>query len=146
MNSNDARLARLFTVETGGLVEDNSPNTRLTTPLTTFDLFLEGEAGNNIGGNGAQYTLTIVCFDWTTGNLANAALQPTIPPQTFDAPGPLWTPSGTDFITQQRFRIPASGNLPTGLGNHIFTYTAALVSRDFNLVSLIQSNLFILVQ
>jgi len=147
MNSNDARLARLFTVETGAIVEDNNPNTRLTTPATTFDLLLEGEAGSNIGGNGAQYTLSIVCFDWTTGNLANAALQPTVPAQTFDAPGgPLWTASGSNFITQQRFRIPAAGNLPGGLANHVFVYTAAMVTRDFNIVSIIQSNLFIIVQ
>jgi hypothetical protein len=153
MNANDARLVRLFTTETAvppapaSLVEDNSPNTSLGAALATFDLVIEGEAGANIGGTGAPYTLAITCFDWTTGNLANAALAPTIPPQTFDgnAAKVLWKKSGSNFLTQQRFLIPNAGNLPAGLGNHIFVYTAVLVTQDFNIVSVVQSNLFLLV-
>lgn len=139
---------RLFTAETASSVEDNSPNTQLGTPLKTFDLVLEAEAGANIGGTGAPYTLTITCFDWTTGNLANAALNPTVPAQTFDgnAAKVLWKKSGTGFLSQQRFRIPNAGDLPAGLGNHIFVYTAALVTQDFNIISTLQSDLFILVE
>jgi hypothetical protein len=149
MNSNDASLVRLFTAETGSAVGDDSPNTQLGNPLKTFDLVLEAEAGGGVGGTGAPYTLTITCFDWTTGNLANAALNANIPVQTFDgnAAKVLWKRSGTGgFLSEQRFRIPDAGDLPAGLGNHIFSYTAALVTQDFNIVSTIQSNLFILVE
>ena len=146
MNTNDARLVRLFTAETASKVPDETPNAKLGAPQTTFDLVLEGEAGAAIGGNGAPYTLTIVCFDWTTGNLADAALNPTIPTQTFDGPGTLWTASGSGFLTQQVFRIPpGAASLPAAVKGHIFVYTVALVTRDFNIVSTCQSNLFIIV-
>jgi len=148
MNANDARLVRLFTAETGSNVPDDTPNASLSTPQTTFDLVLEGEAGNNIGGTGAPYTLTITCFDWSTGNLADPAMSPTVPAQTFDGNGAatLWKKSGTNFLTQQVFRIPAgAGALPAGVKGHLFIYTVALVTQDFNIVSTTQSNLFLVV-
>ena len=147
MNANDARLSRLFTAETGSKVPDDTPNASLGAPQTTFDLVLEGEAGNNVGGTGAPYTLTITCFDWSTGNLADPAMNPTIPAQTFDGNGAavLWKKSGTNFLTQQVFRIPAAGALPAGVKGHLFTYTVSLVTQDFNIVSTAQSNLFLIV-
>jgi hypothetical protein len=148
MNANDARLVRLFTAETGSKVPDDTPNASLGAPQTTFDLVLEGEAGNNIGGTGAPYTLTITCFDWSTGNLADASMNPTIPAQTFDGSATtpvLWKRSGTNFLTQQVFRIPAAGALPGTVKGHLFTYTVSLVTQDFNIVSTLQSNLFVVV-
>jgi hypothetical protein len=99
------------------------------------------------GGTGAPYTLTITCFDWTTGNLADPAMNPTIPAQTFDgnAAAVLWTKSGTNFLTQQVFRIPATGNLPGAVKGHLFVYTVSLVIQNFNIVSTAQSNLFLIV-
>jgi hypothetical protein len=147
MNANDARLSRLFTAETGSKVPDDTPNASLGAPQTTFDLVLEGEAGNNVGGTGAPYTLTIACFDWSTGNLADAAMNPAIPAQTFDgnAGAVLWKRSGTNFVTQQVFRIPTAGNLPATVKGHLFIYTVSLVTQDFNIVSTAQSNLFLIV-
>ena len=125
----------------------DTPNASLGAPQATFDLVLEGEAGNNVGGTGAPYTLTITCFDWTTGNLADPAMNPTIPAQTFDgnAAAVLWTKSRTNLLTQQGFRIPAAGNLPGAVKGHLFVYTVSLVTQDFNIVSTAQSNLFLIV-
>ena len=147
MNANDARLVRLFTAETSSKVPDDTPNASLGAPQASFDLVLEGEAGNNVGGTGAPYTLTITCFDFSTGNLAVAEMSPTIPAQTFDGNGAaaLWRKSGTNFLTQQVFRIPNAGNLPATVKGHLFIYTASLVTQDFNIVSTAQSNIFLVV-
>ena len=142
MNANDARLVRLYTAETGSKIADDNPNTSLGAPQDTFDLVLEEEAGNNIAGTGAPYTLTITCFDWSTGTLADADMKATITAQTFDGDGTLWQRSGTNFVTQQVFRIPAAGVLPGTVRGHLFTYTVSLVTADFNIVSTAQSNLF----
>jgi len=147
MHASDARIARLYTTETGGNVQDSTPNapaTGLQPPATTFDLVLEGEAGVNLGASGVNYTLSIVAYDVTTGDNAPALdpTSPTLPNQEFNAgkPNPLWKASGTDFITEQRFAI----NVPAAVKKHTISYTASLVSDDGQIVSFLQSEPFIL--
>lgn len=150
MNANDARLVRLFTAETGSAVEDSTPNVQAGTPGQTFDLILQAEAGRQVGGTGAPYRLLVTALDVTAGNAAPAAVNPTIPANLLSFNNPPWVPTpsaanANNFVFNQRFRIPNAGNLPAGLANHVFQYTAVLVTQDFNIVSVIQSNLFLLV-
>ena len=147
MHASDARIARLYTTETGGNVQDNTPNAPPNGALpaaTTFDLVLEGEAGVNLGANGVNYTLSIVAYDVTAGNNA-PALNPTsatLPNQEFNAgkPNSVWKASGTDFISEQRFPI----NVTAAVKGHTISYTASLVSDDGQIVSFLQSDPFIL--
>jgi hypothetical protein len=149
MNADQARLIRLYTAETGGTVEDDTPNAPPVPPnppATTFALRLEGEAGALVGASNTQYTLSIVAYDVTVGDNEPALNPPAadIPDrQRFDAgqPSPRWVASGTDFITQQTATI----NVPAALKGHTFRYTASLVSDDFQNVSFIQSDPFVLV-
>jgi hypothetical protein len=149
MNANDARLVRLITVESGGLVEDSTPNVQAGNPAQTFDLILQAEAGRQVGGTQAPYNLLVTALDLTAGSPAPAQLVPNVPANLLSFSNPPWVPSpaanANNFLFNERFRIPTAGNLPGGLANHVFQYTAVLVTRDFNIVSLIQSNLFLLV-
>ena len=62
MNGSDARIVRLFTARSGGLVEDDTPNAS-SPRATQFDLILQAEAGGILGDSGANYTLTIIAVD-----------------------------------------------------------------------------------
>ena len=149
MNTNDARLARLFTAADGGTVEDDTPTATGTTPVNKFDLWLQGEAGNAVGSGGGQYTLNIVAFDVTTGNIEPALLPvaPTFPTtEQFQAGAPNnWNAAGgssNDFVKLEKYDID---NIPANLKGHVFYYIASLVSANFQIVSIKQSNWFIVV-
>jgi hypothetical protein len=145
--ANDSELTRLITVHTGGSVEDPAPNTPPAAgpPETTFDLLVEGVAGNVVGSSGAPYTLTITAVDLTAGAGA-PGLKPagggvnTPNGQSFSAAD--WHASGpAEFVTDQRFNI----HVPGGVSGHVFMYTASLVSKNFDQASLIHSDPFVLV-
>jgi hypothetical protein len=145
MNANDARIANLYTAQTGGLVKDNSPN--IGSPrATSFDLIVQLEAGNVIGQGGGNYTLNFTAINDNT-----ATPEPTLVPagnpfnEQFLAPH--WQASGVDFVRTGpsqpvgilRFNIPV-GNL-TGR----FHYNLEFVGSSFQFTDLWESNSFILV-
>jgi hypothetical protein len=143
MNANDARIAKLTVAKSGGDLQEvapNAPDTGTGTPAPAFDLVLEMEAGANVGGN---YTLTCTCYDHTAG-AANPAMDPGPPlngaGQFAVAP---WASGGAtnDFTFDQTVSI----NVPGGVSGHVFSYTIALVSANFQQVDTAQSPLFTLV-
>ena len=145
--ANDGELTRLITVQTGGSVEDPAPNQPQPAQAaeTSFDLHLEGVAGNVLGGSGSPYTLTITAFDLTAGAGA-PALNPSAAqlsnPQHFNTTN--WKAFGSptiEYVTDQTFTI----NVPAGVSKHSFIYHATLVSDDLQEVWHISSNPFVLV-
>jgi hypothetical protein len=147
MNGSDARIVRLFTARSGGLVEDDTPNAS-SPRATQFDLILQAEAGGILGDSGANYTLTIIAVD-DDAVRPEARLEPTGGP--FHEEWSLdhgWRPSGNDFVKTGpgepdgivRYRIA----IPEGL-NGAFHYNARLVSANFQVTSFGRSNPFILV-
>jgi hypothetical protein len=147
MNGNDARIVRLFTARTGGLVEDNTPNA--SSPVATgFDLILQAEAGSILGDSGANYTLTILAINDDTV-LPEPRLDPTGGPFHEEwSSDHGWKLSGNDYVKTGpdesvgivRYRIAIPGGLVGA-----FHYNARLVSKNCQVVSFAQSNPFILV-
>jgi hypothetical protein len=145
MNANDARITRLFVTQTNGVVQDDSPNAPATgvgSPAGNFDLHLQMEAGSSVAGG---YQLIITAYDVTTGD-NNAALDPPAGPLNGPANFAVapWVVSLGDRIFDQKATI----TVPTGAAavpNHVFYYTAALRSDNFQIVSFMQSDFFILV-
>ena len=139
MNDNDAYLTKLATAQSGSTIEDNAPNANNP---ATFDLVVEAVAGHAVGGSFAPYTLTITAMDLTAVAPA-PALNPAVPAQTFDGPGgPIWKANGTDFVSTQKFPITVPAGVFTG---HTLQYTASLVTTNHQIVSIIQSDPFVLV-
>ena len=145
MDANDARIANLYTAQTDGLEEDNSPNAG-PSRATSFDLIVQLEAGKAIGQGGGDYTLSFTAINENTG-APEPALVPAGNPLLEQFLAPDWQASGTDFArtgTGQpagilRFNIPV-GNL-TGR----FHYNLDFVSSDFQVTDLWESNSFILI-
>jgi hypothetical protein len=142
--SNDGSLTRLVTSQHKGSVEDPAPNTALNNSETSFDLHLEGVAGNTLGNGGNSYTLTITAFDQTAGQAAPATMNPGSLAQNFTTAGGLWAASanGAEFVTDQTFTIPVpGGGVASG---HVFVYTASLISTNRDQAWLIESDPFVL--
>jgi hypothetical protein len=140
LNANDAQMTELLTANAGSTVENSAPNA--PGPGTpTFDLVVEAVAGNAIGGSGAPYTLTVTAMDLTDVKPA-PALSPAIAnPQHFDAPTG-WKPNGLDFEYNKSFTI----KVPKGVyKDHVLQYVASLVSPNGQIVSIIESEPFVLV-
>jgi len=150
MNANDARIARLYTTQTGGVTEDNSPNAG-PPRLNTFDLILQLEAGNVIGQSGGTYRLTFTAInDDTAAPEAGIGLGPFN--EQFQPPE--WKSSGNDFVRTSpavtaaipeilgitRFTI----TIPAGLFGQ-FHYNLRFVNSGSQVVAIAQSNPFILV-
>jgi hypothetical protein len=144
MNANDARFSQLFVAANGSKVEDNSPNESGGTAGDVFDLLLKAEAGGVIGDSGATYKLFITAFDLTAGT-AELTLNPFAAPQdeSFNnvAPGN-WQPSGDDYVKEETYDITID---PGVIRGHVYQYTATLIANNHEIVSIIQSNLFVLV-
>jgi hypothetical protein len=141
MNANDAKLAELTTAPSGSMVEDSAPNAPAS---GSFDLLLEAVAGSVLGNSGAPYTLTVSAIDLT------AVSQPW-PVQTlhqaFDAASG-WKLSGVgpDYEYTQTFPIAVPGNGPGGqLAGHTLQAVVSLISQNGQVVSIIQSDPFVLV-
>jgi hypothetical protein len=152
MNAADARIAGIYTAQTGATVKDSTPNAG--PPRTnTFDLIVQLEAGNVLGQNG-EYTLNFTAINENT-------LQPQanlVPignpfPEKFDGVpgggvGLNWQQNGTDFVRTGageapgilRYRI----TIPPGLTGR-FHYNLEFVTRGFQVVDLAQSDAFLLV-
>ncbi len=143
MNANDSHLTELTTAQSGSTIEDNAPN---APSQAGFDLIIEGVAGNVIGGSGQPYTLTISAMDLTTVTAAADLVPPVANPQHFDAPTG-WKPNGPDFEYTQSFPItvPVLGSGARKYAGHVLQYTTTLVNANGQVVSIIQSDPFVLV-
>jgi len=143
-NFNDAEITALYvSVINAPGIQDDVPNAPAVpgAPIPAFDVTLEMVAGGGLG-TGA-YTLFLTCSNVSDTVPAPAVLVPGAPlngPHTFgtapwvlSAPG-LWT-----------FDQRATLKIPPGAGNKVYQYTAALVSASNQVVSIKQSDLFILV-
>jgi hypothetical protein len=142
---NDAEITSVYSASvTLAQVEDNEPNTPAAgggAPATTFDVVLEAVAGNAIGNSGANYTLTLTCYDETTGDLAPAAMSRTSNEQFNSADGWQLSVGAQNFFKQ----AVATITVPGGVRGHVFRYVATLVSDNNDIVSFKESNRFILV-
>jgi hypothetical protein len=141
MNANDAALTELATAHTGSTVEDNAPNAPAS---ASFDLVLEAVAGNAIGNSGMPYTLQISVIDLTAVTQPWPAINLD---QAFNA-ATGWKLSGgvgPDYECTQVFSVPVPGGPGGPLAGHTLEYTASLVSQGAQIVSIIQSDPFVLV-
>jgi len=140
MNANDAILTGLATAQRGSLVGDQAPNAPAS---SSFDLVLEAVAGNVIGNSAQPYTLQINAIDLTA---VTPALTPFALNQAFDAANN-WrlSGSGPDYECTQVFPIAVPGGPGGPLAGHVFRYTASLVNSNGQVVSILQSDLFVLV-
>ena len=141
MNAHDATLTSLSTAQAGSMAKDAAPN---APAADTFDLVLGAVAGSALGGSGAPYTLTISAIDLTavTQGWPTQTLH-----QAFDAANG-WTLSGTgrDYQCTQTFAVPVPGGGPGGpLAGHTLQCVASLITQGAQIVSIINSNPFVLV-
>jgi hypothetical protein len=143
VNANDAQLIEVLTAQHGSTVEDNAPNAPAPgqNPAASYDVVIEGNAGNVIGNSGGPYTLTVTAMDLTTMTVA-INLNPVIGAQSFEAP--TWNKNGPDdYDTQQSFTINVPA--PNPYSGHILQYVASLVSVNDQVVSILESEPFTLV-
>jgi hypothetical protein len=144
MNANDARFSQLFVAADGSVVEDDSPNESGGTAGDRYDLLLKAEAGEVLGGSGAAYDLFITCYDVTAGT-AQPLLNPFAAPsnENFESAAPgNWKPSGDDFVKEDKYDITIDAAV---VRDHVYQYTATLIADNNQVVSIIQSRLFVLV-
>jgi hypothetical protein len=143
-NFNDAEITDLYVGATSAPgVQDDAPNApAIGGPAEKrFDVTLEMVAGGGLTG---PYTLFITCSNVSDTKAAPATMVPT--------PGPL---NGLHDFEKPPWDNPAPGlwtfhhhetiNVPADAAGKIYQYTAALVSSNNQVVSIKQSDLFILV-
>jgi hypothetical protein len=147
MNANDARIARIYTARIGCTVPEPAPNASSPLPAR-FDLILQAKAGAALGNSGADYTLGIVAIN---DDLA--------------VPVPELAPKGSPFAeewtevygwrcTDREFVKCSVGEqdgicryqilVPDGLAGQ-FHYEARLISVNFQVISFVRSDPFVLV-
>jgi hypothetical protein len=145
MNANDARISRVFTAQTGSVVEDNSPNSG-PPKVNQYDLVLQLEAGEVIGQSLGNYRVNVTAINDNT-----AAPEPGLVPagnpfnEQFDGqdpndPNTNWQRNGSDYARTIRATI----NIPANLTGR-FHYNVEFTNAGFQVVDLGQSNAFILV-
>jgi hypothetical protein len=140
MNANDAMVTALATTQTGSMVADTAPNAPAS---ASFDLVLEAVAGSALGSSGTPYTLTISAVDLTavTQGWPTQTLH-----QAFDAANG-WELSGAgpDYQCTQTVAVPVPGGPGGPLAGHTLQCVASLVSQGAQIVSISQSDPFVLV-
>lgn len=135
MNFNDAEISSLYVSENG--IQDDAPNAPAGGP---FNLILEMVAGAGLTG---PYTVSITCSDLSATAPAPAALIPTALNGTGNfGSGPGWTGAGplANVFSQT---VPV-GPEPAGDKGHVYQYTASLVTTNGQIVSIKQSDPFVL--
>jgi len=140
VNANDATLTALSTAHTGSMVNNAAPN---APAAGTFDLVLDAVAGSAAGSSGAPYTLTISAIDLTavTQGWPTQTLH-----QAFDAAnGWELRGDGPDYQCTQTVAVPVPGGPGGPLAGHTLQCVASLVSQGALIVSITQSDPFVLV-
>jgi hypothetical protein len=143
MNANDAKLTEITTAQSGSTVEDNAPN---APAQPGFDIVVEAVAGNAIGNSGAPYTLTITAIDLTAVAPATDLNPVFTTQQYFDGPTG-WKPNGPDFEYSASFpvTVPVTGIGARKYADHVLQYVASLVNQNGQIVSILESDPFVLV-
>jgi len=140
VNANDAMLAELATAQSGSMAKDDAPNAPVR---SGFDLIVAAAAGSALGSSGAPYTLTISAIDLTA---VSQPWPPQILHQAFDeASG--WKLSGTgpDYACTQTIPHTIPGGPGGPLAGHALRFVATLVSPGTQIVTIRQSDPFVLV-
>ena len=136
-NFNDAKITSLFVSQVASAgIQDDAPNAPGGGP---FNVTLEMEAGTGL--QTSDYTLIVSCED-VTAVAGAAALVP--PAGALNGAGAFGTSSGWNSVntfsaTDQVTPDPAT---PAG---HVYQYTAAVYSKNGQVVSSLQSDLFVLI-
>jgi hypothetical protein len=140
VNANDAMLIGLVTAQSGSMVADDAPNAPAS---GGFDLIVAAVAGSALGSSGAPCTLTISAIDLTTVSQPWASR---ILHQAFDAASG-WKLSGTgpDYECTQTIPNAVPGGPGGPLAGHTLQFVATLVSQGAQIVTIRQSNPFVLV-
>jgi hypothetical protein len=140
-NFNDAQITDLYVSEHAAPgVQDDAPNSPAG---GKFDVTLEMVAGTGI--QTSDYTLIISCTDVTASAPAAPALIPGAPLNGTGSFGSSagWSASGPEYSV---FRHSEEvGPEPTAGAGHVYQYTAAVYSKNGQVVSLKQSDLFVLI-
>jgi hypothetical protein len=144
-NFNDAEITAIYVSHKSSTgVQDDAPNA--PTSGDPFDVTLEMVAGYALSTGG--YTLSVSCADLTEWKPAPASMIPTTSPfdktSTFGGtgwktvgPGPLYlTFSNSETVNTKK---------PFGGGDHVYQYTVSLVNATGQVVSVKQSDTFVLV-
>jgi hypothetical protein len=131
---NDAFLVRVTTREKNGAIEDLDP----LKGGTEFDVIVEGEAGSVKGKDFSPYTISITAFDFTAGNNPGGAFSQS-QAQAFDPATHGNVGKWPNYI--QRFTVNVNLGAVDG---HLFKYYASLVSNDRQIISFVETPLFIL--
>jgi hypothetical protein len=137
-NFNDAEITRLYVAQTAApFVKDDAPNAPAG---GAFDVTMEMAAGGAVAG---PYTLVTTCADLSAFAPGPAVLTPG--PQ-INGPGNFqqgnWVKAGPEYWT---FSVSVTIPLPAGAGaGHVYQYTAALTNPDGQVVSIVQSDPFVL--
>jgi hypothetical protein len=135
---NDAFLVRVTTRELNGTIEDLDP---LRGGGNQFDVIVEGEAGAVKGRDFSPYRITVTAFDFTAGNnLGGVGNFTQSQNQAFDPNN--FGNVGRWPNYQQKFTVTIN-NLNNVQG-HLLKYYASLISRDRQIISFVESPLFIL--
>jgi hypothetical protein len=144
-NFNDAEITAIYVSHRAShRVQDDAPNAPAAGD--PFDVTLEMVAGNALY-TGA-YTLTVSCADLTAWTPAPASMIPTsaafAKSNTFGGTG--WKPVGTGPL-YYTFDNSDTVNTkkPFGGDDHVYQYTVSLVNASGQVVSVKQSDEFVLV-
>lgn len=142
MNPNDAKITSLYVSEPGPVVDiaDDAPNAN-TPAGTGFRVTLEMVAGIAVTGT---YHLRTTCSDLTdTSNAPGLAPGGPLntPPGGHAFGPPPWTPDGSRYVFNQSVNVPAP---PPAKKGHVYRYTASLYSNNGEIVSIKESDPFIL--
>lgn len=137
MRDNEVRLSQVIVAPTGSTVHNHAPNSA-DNPLTSFDLIITGEAGDDINSSGSAYTLSYSAFDITAVSAVPAYAASLN--QNFGG-GPWVQVTTDDYVTTQVFTLPRQA----ALAGHVLQFTATLISLKGDITSFVQSEPFILV-
>lgn len=144
-NFNDAEITAIYVSHKASpRVQDDAPNA--PTSGDAYDVTLEMVAGNALY-TGA-YTLTVSCADLTDWKAAPTSMIPTTAAfakaSTFGGTG--WKPVGAGPL-YYAFENSETVNTkkPVGGDDHVYQYTVSLVNANGQVVSVKQSDEFVLV-
>jgi hypothetical protein len=135
------RLSQLFVATLDSRVQDDAPNVSGGGVVNEFDLLLKADGGGILGASGGTYKLNIMAFDEIAG-VAEPGLSP--------FPGPHaealnaahnWVSSGNDFFKEERYTIAIPASVTRG---NVYHYTAALITDNFEAISIIHSDSFVI--
>jgi len=155
MNANDARITRVYAQETGGgiaAIENPAPNATQPGKASQFDVVIELDAGGIVAGGSGTYTVQLITVDVTN----DCTVIPTAPftqniSGSFSTAAP-WVAVGTggnpDYELLTVITLPVAGipiSAPFLSLPHILKFYAALISAGNQLVSVVESEPFVIV-